>query len=209
MACSQTICDMTPETLEEPRRPDGLNEPVKLAIFNDEVREYVKDKKSFKGQLNSAYGLILGQYTPSMKCAIESHRDYEAFRKNGDPIALLKAIQEISYGCKSHQYLPLQLYEAKRKLFFYPKKEANLYKTITKGSKHSLTSFRVLVEALTEKTLSVGHKGRTLLIHTRPLKTNKGMLHRHPVRHLNLLHSYPAQIKINMDKCLMTLKMTK
>jgi hypothetical protein len=92
MAYSQAIRDMTPETLKEPRRHDDLNDPVKLAIFNEEVREYVKDKKSFKGQLNSAYGLILGQCTPSMKCAIESHRDYEAFRKNGDPIALLKAI---------------------------------------------------------------------------------------------------------------------
>jgi hypothetical protein len=195
MAYSQTIRDMTPATLEEPRRPDDLNDPVKLAILNEEVREYVKNKKSFKEQLNSAYGLILGQCTLSMKCAIKSHRDYEAFRKNGDPIALLKAIQEISHGYKLHQYLPLQLYGVKRKLFLLTPKEANLYKTITKGSKHSLMSFRVLVEALMENTLSVGHMGRTVLIHTRPLKTNKGMLHRHPVRHLNRLHSYPAQIK--------------
>jgi hypothetical protein len=35
MACSQTIRDMTPATIEEPRRPDDLNDPVKLAIFNE------------------------------------------------------------------------------------------------------------------------------------------------------------------------------
>jgi hypothetical protein len=133
MACSQTIRDMTPATLEEPRRPDDLNDPVKLAIFNEEVREYVKDTKSFKGQLNSAYGLILGQCTSSMKCAIESHRDYEAFRKNGDPIALLKAIQEISHGCKLHQYLPLQLYKAKRKLFLLPLKRGQSLQDYHKG----------------------------------------------------------------------------
>jgi hypothetical protein len=51
---------MAPATLEEPRRSDDLNNIVKLAIFNEEVKEYVKDKKSFKGQLNSAYGLIFG-----------------------------------------------------------------------------------------------------------------------------------------------------
>jgi hypothetical protein len=49
MACGQTIRDMTPATLEESRRPDDLNNPVKLVIFNEEVREYVKDEKSFKG----------------------------------------------------------------------------------------------------------------------------------------------------------------
>jgi hypothetical protein len=100
MACSQSICDMAPATLEEPRRPDDLNDPVKLAIFNEEGREYVKAEISFKGQLTSAYGLILGQCTPSIKCAIEFQREYEAFRKNGEIIALLKAIQEISHGCK-------------------------------------------------------------------------------------------------------------
>jgi hypothetical protein len=68
-----------------------------------------------------------------MKCAIESHRDYESFRKNGDPIALLKAIQEISHGCESHQYLPLQLYEAKRKLFLLTQKRGQSLQDYHKG----------------------------------------------------------------------------
>jgi hypothetical protein len=61
---------MAATTLEEPRRPDDLNDPVKLAILNEEVREYVRDKTSFKGQPNSAYRLILGQCNPSIKCAM-------------------------------------------------------------------------------------------------------------------------------------------
>jgi hypothetical protein len=156
MACSQTIGDMTPETLKEPRRPDDLNDPVKLAIFNEEVREYVKDKKSFKGQLNSVYGLILGQCTPSMKCAIESHRDYEAFRKNGDPIALLKAMQEISHGCKLHQYLPLQLYEAKRKLFLLTQKRGQLLKDYHKGFQAQLDVIQSLGGSFDGKDLISG-----------------------------------------------------
>jgi hypothetical protein len=39
---------MTPATLNAPRRPDDLNDPVKLAIFNEDMRKYVRDKKSFK-----------------------------------------------------------------------------------------------------------------------------------------------------------------
>jgi hypothetical protein len=58
----------------ETRGPDDFNDPVKRTIFNKEVRENVKDNKSFKGQLNNAYGLILGQCTPCMKCEIETHR---------------------------------------------------------------------------------------------------------------------------------------
>jgi hypothetical protein len=102
MACNQSIRDMELALLEEPDRPDDFNDPVKLAFFNKEVREYVKEKKTFKGQLNSAYGLILGQCIPCMKCAIESHKDHDVFKKTGDPIALLKAIQEIRHRCESH-----------------------------------------------------------------------------------------------------------
>jgi hypothetical protein len=49
MACIQTIRNLTPEILDKPERPDNLNDLVKLAIFNEEVREYVKNKKSYKG----------------------------------------------------------------------------------------------------------------------------------------------------------------
>jgi hypothetical protein len=34
MPCSQTIRDMTPATLKEPRRPYDLNDQVKIAMFN-------------------------------------------------------------------------------------------------------------------------------------------------------------------------------
>jgi hypothetical protein len=62
MACSQAIRDMVPATLEESRITDDLIYPVKLAIFDEEVRECVKDKKSFKdiilGQCNVHLNLI-------------------------------------------------------------------------------------------------------------------------------------------------------
>ena len=133
IACSQSIRDMMTAIIQEPDTPDDFSDPVKIAIFNEEVREYVKEKKMFKGQLNSAYGLILGQCTPGMKCAIESHRDYESFKKVGDPIALLKAIQEISHGCESHRYLPLQLYEAKKRLFLITQRRGQSLQEYHKG----------------------------------------------------------------------------
>jgi hypothetical protein len=37
--------------------------------------------------------------------------------KSGDPISLLKVIKEISHDFESHRYPPLQMYEAKTKLF--------------------------------------------------------------------------------------------
>jgi hypothetical protein len=117
MTCSQSIRDMSLAHLDEPDRPKDFNNPVQMAIFNEKVQEYVKEKKTLKGQLNSAYGLIWVQCTPGMKCAVESHKDHDAFKKNGDPIALLKVIKEISHGCEFHRYPPLQMYEAKRKLF--------------------------------------------------------------------------------------------
>jgi len=123
IACSQSVRDMIVVNITEPSKPEDFNDPVQLAIFNEEVREFVQQRKWFKGQLNSAYGLILGQCSPSMKCAIESHRDYKTFRKEGNPIELLKAIQEISHGCESHRYLPLQLYEAKKRLFQLTQKQ--------------------------------------------------------------------------------------
>jgi hypothetical protein len=182
MACSQTIRDMSPAILEEPRRPDELNDQVKLAIFNEEVREYVKDKKSFMGNLNSACGLILGQCTPSMKCEIESHRDYEAFRKNGNLISLLKAMQEIDNRCKLHQCLALQLYKGKRKLFLLTQKREDLVNgAYKKGDIDPYLASEI----------------------------NKDRLLKHPVKHLNQLLPYLPQIKINIDKCLMTLKMIK
>jgi hypothetical protein len=34
---------------EEPHRPDDCNDPVKIAILNEEVRENVKEKKNLSG----------------------------------------------------------------------------------------------------------------------------------------------------------------
>jgi hypothetical protein len=66
MTCSQSIRDMSLAHLDEPDRPKDFNNPVHMAIFNEEVREYVKEKKTLKGHLNSAFGLIWGQDTPGM-----------------------------------------------------------------------------------------------------------------------------------------------
>jgi hypothetical protein len=81
MTCSQSIRDMSLAHLDEPERPKDFNDPVQMAIFNEEVREYVKEKKTLKGQLNSAFGLIWRQCTPGMKCAVESSKDHDALRK--------------------------------------------------------------------------------------------------------------------------------
>jgi hypothetical protein len=88
-----------------------------------------------------------------MKCAIESHRDYEAFRKDGDPIALLKAIQEISHGCELHQYLPLQLYEAKRKLFILTQKRGQSLQYYDKGFQAQLDVIQSLGRSFDGKDL--------------------------------------------------------
>jgi hypothetical protein len=98
-----------------------------------------------KGQLNSAFGLIWGQCTPSMKCAIESHKDYDVLKKTGNPIELLKAIKEISHGCESHRYLPLQVYEAKRKLF-----------TMNQRKGQSLQEYHYSFQAQLEVLQSIG-----------------------------------------------------
>ena len=60
MVCSQSIRNMVLATLKDSGQPDTFNNPVKMATFCQEVREYVRDMKAFMGQLNSAYRLILG-----------------------------------------------------------------------------------------------------------------------------------------------------
>jgi DNA polymerase elongation subunit (family B) len=99
IACSQSISDMMLVVIQEPDRPEDFTDPFQLTIFIEEVKGYVKEKKEFKEQLNSAYGLLLGQSSTRMKCAIKSHYDFETFKKEGNPINLLEDIQEISHRC--------------------------------------------------------------------------------------------------------------
>jgi hypothetical protein len=122
---------------------------------------------------------------------------------------LLKSIPEISHGCELHQYLPLQLYEAKRKPFLLTQKRGQSLQDYHKGFQAQLDIIQSLSGSFDGKDLISWAYRKDYIDPYTATENNKDRLLRHPVRHLKQLHSYPAQIKTNMDKCLMTLRMTK
>ena len=63
------------------------------------------------------YSLIWGQCTGQMQTELMACKDYQEFKEEEDPIALIKAIKGITYNFRDQKYLPGSLWKAYRNLF--------------------------------------------------------------------------------------------
>jgi hypothetical protein len=111
---------------------------IQWAIFNEAVREFVKENKTLKGELNSAYGLIWGQCSPSIKCAIEFHKDYNH---------VTNTILHIHCHSKTSSTQLQTTFPEYGKVWFDPNKIANIL-SLSKFKKEYRLTFDSSLEAM-------------------------------------------------------------
>ena len=126
--------DLTRFLPVEPEREDaGETEHqkyVKKTILDHKIKEYVRRETDYNNNMNKAYALILGQCTPAVKVKLEHRADWEDIKTNHDPIALIKAVKQVTHNLSDKKYPVASICHAFKSLF-----------TIRQAESESLNSY--------------------------------------------------------------------
>jgi hypothetical protein len=81
-------------------------EAVDQAIFNEEIRQFVKEKAGIVAAMKGLYSVIWGQCSETLRSRLKGNSDHMAISAAADSLELLKAIQAEMTGFKKLHYLP-------------------------------------------------------------------------------------------------------
>ena len=79
---------------------------VQHIIFEQEVKDYVKEKRHHKRNMAEMYNVIHGQCTKEFIDQMRTYPDYNQANEESDAIKLLKIIKQISYNHDREMYRP-------------------------------------------------------------------------------------------------------
>ena len=79
-------------------------------ILKGEVERYLKRKDKYRTNKTKAYEVIIGQCTKGLKNKLEARKDWSSVQY--DPIAVLKAIQELVYNYQDSKYPAVSIVKA-------------------------------------------------------------------------------------------------
>jgi hypothetical protein len=98
--------------------PDLDEEAAKSAtqkrILEKRVDEYVKRDTKLQENCENLYSLVFGQCTKFMRAKLEALNDYEEMVHTFDVIALMKAINVLTYQFEGQRYHPKSLHQEKK-----------------------------------------------------------------------------------------------
>ncbi len=67
--------------------------------------------------VKTVYSLVWGQCTDIMHQKIEALDDFKTMSRDGDGMALLRAVKNVSFNFQSQKYTPQALHESKRRFY--------------------------------------------------------------------------------------------
>jgi hypothetical protein len=82
--------------LEIPTELDADASAVEKAIWDEELREFVKRKGAFKGNLTAIQAILLGQSSEAMKDKLRSLNDFKTETKQNNCLWILQKIRSIN-----------------------------------------------------------------------------------------------------------------
>ena len=96
--------------------PDGASVTEKR-IWEKEVDEYVKQKTKLTENMKKAFSLIHGQCTEYLRAKLEALPNWTVIKQDYDVLALIKAIQGLTYSFDGESYEYHAMYHAHRQLY--------------------------------------------------------------------------------------------
>ena len=103
-------------TLEGPTAPTPTD-ALAVAIFREEVREFVKRTKKLEENVQLLWALLWGQASDAVRTKLEARRDYEDMRQRSAGVELLNAIKDLMYNVQELKYIPLAIHLARRHFY--------------------------------------------------------------------------------------------
>jgi hypothetical protein len=116
------ILTMTEQVPTRPTAPTAASatttvDPVDQAIFNEEVRQFVKDKAAITAAMKALYSVAWGQCSEALRSKLKSNPDYNTFSAAADSLHLLQAIRSEMTGFKRLHYLPHSVHSILREFY--------------------------------------------------------------------------------------------
>ena len=100
-------------TLAMPQDPADDATQTEKKIWEEQVKQYMRQEDMLTHNLKLAYALIYRQCSDTLWVKLESRPDYKMIKGKADPIGLLKNIKAVMYQFQAEEYSPLALHEAK------------------------------------------------------------------------------------------------
>jgi hypothetical protein len=100
--------------------PDGTPpavDPVNQAIFNEEIRQFVRNKAAIIAAMKAIYSVIWGQCSEGLRSKLKSNSSYVTISADANSLALLKEIRSEMTGFKKRNYLPHSVHSIMREFY--------------------------------------------------------------------------------------------
>ena len=108
--------NLTLPTLEGPTAPT-TTDALAVAIFREEVKEFVKRTKKLEENVQLLWALVWGQASDAVRTKLEARRDHEDMRQRSAGVELLNAIKDLMYNVQELKYIPLAIHLAQRHFY--------------------------------------------------------------------------------------------
>ena len=115
---SRTIATGARIDLKKPEKPDNADE-TDIEIWPAEIKDFVREKKSYKQALEHTYGLVWKQCTQNMKVNWKGLPMFKKMEGASDLIALLEGIKSLVFNFEATKSLPEALVCAFRNSYRY------------------------------------------------------------------------------------------
>jgi hypothetical protein len=116
------ILTMTQQVPVRPTAPAPQGTPpvvdaVDQAIFNEEIRQFVRNKAAIIAAMKAIYSVIWGQCSEGLRSKLKSKSSYNGTSADANSLALLKEIRSEMTGFKKRNYLPHSVHSIMRELY--------------------------------------------------------------------------------------------
>jgi len=120
--------------------PEGATVTMK-AIWQEEIKLYMKRKQQLEENKKTAFSLIEGQCTPETIAKLESLPEWEDIKNNYQLIKFLETLQAIVYKFEGQKYAYLSMYQAKKRFY-------NVYQSDEMTTSEYLEKFKLYLAVI-------------------------------------------------------------
>ena len=83
-----------------------------VAIFREEVKEFVKRTKKLEENVQLLWALLWGQTLDAICTKLEARQDHEDMWQQSTTVELLNTIKDLMYNVQEHKFIPLAIHLA-------------------------------------------------------------------------------------------------
>ena len=95
--------------LQGPTAPT-TTDALTVAIFQEEVKEFVKRTKKLEENVQLLWALLWGQALDAVRTKLEARWDHDDMRHQSAGVELLNAIKDLMYNVQELKYIPLAIH---------------------------------------------------------------------------------------------------